>query len=43
MSISFAGPARPAPIVIMPPVGSQPSFTENSTISMSPIQKVGVA
>ena len=27
MSISFAGPARPAPIVIMPPVGSQPSFT----------------
>ena len=34
---------RPAPMVIMPPVGSQPSLTENSTISISPIQNVGVA
>ena len=30
-------------MVIMPPVGSQPSLTENSTINISPIQKVGVA
>ncbi len=27
----------------MPPTGSQPSFTENSTISMMPSQKLGAA
>ncbi len=33
----------PPPIVAMPPTGSQPSFTENSTISMMPSQKLGAA
>ena len=37
-------PTPPAPpIVIMPPTGSQPSFTANSTISMMPSQKLGAA
>lgn len=30
-------------MLIMPPVGSQPSLTENSTININPIQNVGVA
>ena len=41
-----ATPATPPPappIVAMPPTGSQPSFTANSTISMMPSQKLGAA
>jgi hypothetical protein len=30
-------------MVAMPPTGSQPSFTENSTISRMPSQKLGAA
>ena len=41
MSSDAAG--RRPPIVAMPPTGSQPSFTANSTISMMPSQKLGAA
>ena len=33
----------PPPMVAMPPTGSQPSFTANSTIIMMPSQKLGAA
>ena len=36
-------PPPAPPIVIMPPTGSQPSFTANSTIIMMPSQKEGAA
>ena len=42
-SSAYAAPERSAPIVRMPLEGSQPSCTENSRISMRPIQKIGVA
>ena len=37
-----AKPVRLAPIVSLPSLGSQPSFTENSTTAISPTQKPGI-
>ena len=43
MSSTAAAPVRPVPTSCKPPAGSQASFTANTTMPISPSQKLGVA
>src|SRR5450830_671956 len=42
VSNTRSSPLRPAPMLPLPPVGNQPSLTENSTMAIRPSQKPGV-
>ena len=41
-SSEIAHPVSPDADVMLPPLGSQPSLTENSTIAIRPTQKPGI-